>query len=814
MVETLRKYYNDDYFNQVADAANDYPKGLLGPKFVEEGYLISAMNPLAKSIKVLDKTNDCSYEMTKIDERGIFSVLVDTDKEIDYVFEVTTYDDNTYEIEDIYSFPAQFSDIDAYLFGNGTHYEIHKKLGAHKTTINGVDGVLFAVWAPNALRISVVGSFNNWDGRIYQMNKVHDMGIYELFAPRADVNDMYKFEIFTRQGWMLTKTDPFGNWQELRPGTASKVADIESYTWNDNDWTTARATKNNDKSPMSIYEVHLGSWKKKDDGSFYNYRELAQMLGDYVEEMGYTHIELMGISEHPFDGSWGYQVTGYFAPTSRFGAPDDFMYFVDYMHQKNIGVILDWVPAHFPKDAHGLARFDGHCLYEHLDPRRGEHPHWGTYIFNYTKNEVRNFLICSALMWLEQFHIDGLRVDAVASMLYLDYGKEDGNWCPNMYGGRENLEAVELIKHLNSIVSQRVPGAMVIAEESTAWPGVTADVTNNGLGFSYKWNMGWMNDFLQYISKDPIYRKYEHNKLTFSMMYAYTEKFILPFSHDEVVHGKQSLIKKMPGYDEDKFGNLRTAYGFMFGHPGKKLLFMGQEFAQWDEWNDAQALEWYQLEFERNKKMQDYTKALLHFYKEYPCLYEEDFNPSGFEWMNCDDAESSVVSFVRKTQSGKRNLLFFCNFTTVTREDYRVCVPNSGLYKQVFTSDKVEFGGYGVKENGTVKADKQEWGGRDYSIAVTLPPLSVVIFEYNTPNAVKKEKTSKPEKTVEKVTDTIKDDEVVEKVTETVEEKSNKKSTNKKSNKKAKKAEKQVEETTIKMSEVIENAQSKDDEEK
>lgn len=733
MNNALENFFNHDYLNQIIYGDNDFPRGLLGPHLIDGGLVISTYNCAAKKIELIIKNSNEVYDMTTIDNTSVFYTFLETEQVPEYFYRITYYNDDIFETEDPYSFPIQISDLDAYLYGQGTHYEIYEKMGSHIKTIDGVSGVYFCVWAPNAARVSVIGSFNSWDGRIHQMSKVNDMGMYEIFIPRIGSGEVYRYEIKTKQGWLLKKTDPYGNQQEKRPANASIVCDINSFNWTDSKWLALRNNSNTYEKPMSIYEVHPGSWKRKGDNGedFLSYRELAHELADYVSDMGYTHIELMGIAEHPFDGSWGYQVTGYYAPTSRFGNPDDFMYFMNYMHSRNISVILDWVPAHFPKDDHGLGRFDGGCLYEHYDKRRGEHPHWGTYIFDYGKKEVKNFLIANALFWLEKFHVDGLRVDAVASMLYLDYGKEDGEWLPNIYGGRENLEAVEFLKHLNSVVSQRNPGALMIAEESTAWGGVSSPVEYGGLGFKYKWNMGWMNDFLEYISKDPIFRQYEHWKLTFGMVYAYTEKFTLVLSHDEVVHGKGSMINKMPGDYFDKFANLRVAYGFMFGHPGKKLLFMGQDFAQWNEWSEARSLDWHLLNEDINAKMLAYVKALLHFYRDHKALYELDHDGNGFEWMNCNDASSSIVSFVRKTQDGTGSLLIVCNFTPVARSGFRVGVPNGGTYSQVFTSDKPEFGGTGQYDNNEAISEIIPWDGKPQSIEINVPPLGMVAFSYN-----------------------------------------------------------------------------------
>ncbi len=730
--QDLRNLFNQDWLTQVAYGYNNMPRGILGPHFVNEGLRIAVYLPQCNSVDIVNKHTGEAYKAELVHENGIWAVLIKTDRQFDYYYRAWDEEGNYYESEDSNYFPVQTSELDGYLFGMGTHYELYEKLGAHKKTINGIDGVLFGVWAPNAQRVSVIGNFNNWDPAIHVMSKVSEVGIFEIFVPRIGENELYKFQVKTVDGFTVDKTDPFGNTQQMRPETASVVTNIDNYNWQDNEWIENRKVSDYNSQPMSIYECHLGSWKQNEDGSFKTYRELAYELGDYVKEMGFTHIELMGILEHPFDGSWGYQVTGYFAPTSRFGSPEDFMFFIDHMHSLGIGILLDWVPAHFPKDSHGLGRFDGTCLYEHPDARRGEHPDWGTYIFNYERNEVRNFLIASGLFWLNKFHIDGLRVDAVASMLYLDYGKSDGQWLPNIYGGRENLDAVEFFKHLNSMVEQYAPGTLVIAEESTAWAGVTKSVHEDGLGFNMKWNMGWMNDFLEYISKDPVYRQYDHGMLTFSMIYAYTEKFIQVLSHDEVVYGKCSMINKMPGDDWQKFANLRVAYGFMYGHPGKKLLFMGQDFAQYDEWNANVGLQWFLIDDNQNNKdMQNYVKALQHFYTSHKAMYELDFDPAGFEWMSCDDNQNSVVSFVRKTKDGKKSLLFICNFTPVPRHDYRVGVPNMGLYKAAFNSDDMPYGGTGQFPQVDLRATKTAWNYKDQSICVTVPPLGMLVYEYN-----------------------------------------------------------------------------------
>lgn len=632
---------------------------------------------------------------------------------------------------------GNISEYDMYLFGAGVHYDMYMKLGAHPCKKGRWQGVNFAVWAPNAKRVWVIGSFNDWNETSHEMKRLEPNGIYELFVSNVKIGDMYKYLIETQDGRKLYKADPYANYAEMRPGTASKVADISKLKWSDEKWMQARAEHKDDevyRQPMSIYEVHPGSWKRHagydEDTGFYTYRELAVELTKYVKEMGYTHVELMGISEYPFDGSWGYQVTGYFAPTSRYGTPEDFAYLVNYLHKHKIGVILDWVPAHFPRDAHGLAEFDGGCVYEYADPKKGEHPEWGTKVFDFGKSEVKNFLIANALYWVEHFHIDGLRVDAVASILYLDYGRENGQWTPNIYGGNKNLEAIEFFKHLNSVVLGRNHGAMMIAEESTAWPKVTGKPEEDGLGFSHKWNMGWMNDFLEYMKLDPYFRKWNHHKMTFSMTYAYAEKYILVLSHDEVVHLKCSMINKMPGLYDDKFANLRAGYAYMLGHPGKKLLFMGQEFAQLQEWSEARELDWYLLAEEKHQQMQNYVKALLHLYKKTPALYDADQDPCGFEWINADDADRSIFSFVRHSKDGKSNLLFVINFTPVARPDYRVGVPKRKQYRLVLDGDAAEFGGNTMERPVIYKAVKSECDGREYSFAYDLPAYGIAIFKF------------------------------------------------------------------------------------
>ena len=629
--------------------------------------------------------------------------------------------------------PYEIGELDQYLFGQGTHYEIYKKMGAHEVTKDGVKGVYFAVWAPHAKRVSVIGEFNEWDFDADYMERQEPMGIYTCFVPGVKEGELYKFCIETQQGKRLFKADPFANYAERRPGTASRIADISHFKWTDKAWMDARKLWDNKVNPMSIYEVHLGSWMRhpgREDEGFYTYREFAVAIADYVKKMGYTHVELMGMAEHPYDGSWGYQVTGYYAPTSRYGTPEDFAYMIDYLHKNKIGVILDWVPAHFPKDAHGLADFDGTPTFEYADPRKGEHPDWGTKIFDFEKPEVQNFLIGNALFWIEHFHVDGLRVDAVASMLYLDYGKQDGQWVPNKYGSNENLEAIAFFKHLNSVVLGRNPGCMMIAEESTAWPKVTGAPEEDGLGFSLKWNMGWMHDFTEYMKLDPLFRKNAHYMMTFSMEYAYSENYILVLSHDEVVHLKCSMLNKMPGLGFDKFANLKVGYAYMMGHPGKKLLFMGQEFAQLREWSEERELDWYLLAERPHQAIQNWMQDLLHLYKKNRAMYELDTEPEGFNWINKDDLFRSIFSFTRHSKDKKKNLLFVCNFTPMERLDYRVGVPRGKQYKLVLNSDDARYGGTGEERPLVYKAKKGECDGQPYSFAYPLPPYGVAIFEF------------------------------------------------------------------------------------
>ena len=668
---------------------------------------------------------------TLVSERvpGFFSVVIKDKKPFEYKLNVRFDNGDEVTYFDPYVFEPVIDPIDISLFNEGKHYSIYEKMGAHPMTVDGVEGVLFAVWAPNADRVSVVGNFNNWDGRRHPMRKLDYSGIYELFIPGKLVGEIYKYEIKAKSGQVFMKSDPYAFSSEVRPANASRIVDI-SYKWKDAAWMEKRENKNTDEQPMAIYEMHLGSWKRPTDGrEFYNYRDIASLLADYLLMMNYNYVELMPIMEHPYDPSWGYQVTGYYAPTSRYGSPADFMYFVDYLHSKGIGVILDWVPAHFPKDEHGLGRFDGTALYEHEDPKRGEHPHWGTYIYNYGRNEVRNFLVANALYWAEKYHIDGIRIDAVASMLYLDYGRGDGEWLPNIYGGNENLEAIDFIKELNSKMHELHKGVIMIAEESTAWPMMTHPVEAGGLGFDYKWDLGWMHDFLNYMKLDPLYRKYHHNDLTFSMVYAYSEKFILVLSHDEVVHEKGSMIAKMPGGYEDKFSNLRVAYGYMMTHPGKKLLFMGQEIAQFTEFNENAEVDWSLFEFDAHVFMQGYVKELNELYKTEPALYELDSSPEGFTWINCNSANTSLLSYVRKGKKESDTLLIICNFTPMEHKAYKLATPSGGRWQEIFSSDNNRYGGEG-RNNKTVKqAKKAECDGQEHYISVTVPPLSISVFK-------------------------------------------------------------------------------------
>ncbi len=705
------------------------PHHILGMHECIDDVFINVFLPDAKVVTAIDTSSKKKYTLVSDRVPGFFSVIIKNQKRFDYKLSVKFNDGTELTYVDPYVFEPVIDPIDISLFNDGKHYSIYEKMGAHSIVVDNVEGVLFAVWAPNAERVSVVGNFNNWDGRRHPMRKLDYSGIFELFIPGKYVNEIYKFEICSKSGNVFMKSDPYAFSSELRPANASKIVDL-SYKWKDSAWISKREKESSDSKPMAIYEMHMGAWKRPDDGrEFYNYRDIAVKLADYLNEMNYNYVELMPIMEHPYDPSWGYQVTGYYAPTSRYGEPTDFMYFVDYLHSKGIGVIIDWVPAHFPKDEHGLGRFDGTCLYEHEDKRRGEHPHWGTYIFNYSRNEVRNFLVANALYWIEKYHIDGIRVDAVASMLYLDYGRVGGEWLPNIYGGNENLEAIDFIKEVNEQIHEKFNGVITIAEESTAWPMITHPVSEGGLGFDYKWNMGWMNDFINYIKLDPLYRKYHHNDLTFSMVYAYSEKFVLVLSHDEVVHEKGSMISKMPGGYEDKFSNLRVSYGYMMTHPGKKLLFMGQEIAQFSEFNEASEVDWSLFEFDAHVYMQRYVKELNKLYSTEPALFELDSKSEGFEWINCKSANTSLLSYMRKGNKEKDTLLIICNFTPIEHKAYKLATPSGGKWKEIFSSDSAQFGGEG-RNNKTAKIAKKEiCDGQEHYISINVPPLSISVFK-------------------------------------------------------------------------------------
>ena len=722
--EEMQAVINGDHGNVFAVLGIHRDKG-------SKEVFIRAYQPNTRSIEVLKNDGTSLGMMTKLDDRGFYQINLGVGENFAYRFKIENDLGNTYMAEDAYRFQSNIGDIDAYLFAEGTHLDMYKKLGAHPMTMDGVAGVSFAVWAPNAKRVSVVGGFNNWDGRVNVMRKHPTCGVWDIFIPGIGQGELYKYEIKTQQDYILVKSDPVAFYSEKRPNTASVVYNIENYHWEDENWMNYREQANSFDRPMSVYEVHLGSWRRKGEHGeeYLTYREFADYLVPYVGNMGCTHVEFLPLSEHPLDASWGYQVTGMFAPTSRFGNPDDFRYMIDKFHQAGIGVIMDWVPAHFPKDGHGLVEFDGTHLYEHADPRKGEHTDWGTKIYNYGRTEVCNFLCASALYWLKEYHIDGLRVDAVASMLYLDYSRKNGEWIPNIYGGNENLEAISFLRKMNELVYGHNKGAFTCAEESTAWPMVSRPTSMGGLGFGYKWNMGWMNDTLRYISKDPVHRKYHHGMLTFGLLYAFNENFILPISHDEVVHGKGSMLAKMPGDEWQKFANLRAYYGFMFTHPGKKLLFMGNEFGQDWEWNAEESLRWHLLQYPMYKGMQNCVRDLNLMYKGNPALYEVDFDYRGFEWIEHSNADDSVISYVRKGTQPGDYLIVICNFTPVVRSDYRVGVLEKCKYQEIFNSDDVNYWGSGVKNEGFMEAQEQEWNMKPYSVQITLPPLSTIVIK-------------------------------------------------------------------------------------
>lgn len=742
MEKVLREILDLDKVKRLESSEAQEPGDILGAHMEKVGCLITAYLPNAKSVFV--KKGKEKHPMERVDSEGFFAVvLVDERRLLPYKFCVEYENGDKEEIEDPYSyrFKSRFTDEELRKFRAGTFYNSYEKLGAHPVSLDGVKGVNFAVWAPGAMRVSVVGDFNYWDGRRHQMKKLGTSGVYELFIPGLAAGGKYKFEVKTSKAELMLKADPYAFQAELRPATASVICGLGNYKWNDKSWMNSRGRGNAKEKPVSIYEVHLGSWMQKpfekdadknviNGSQFYNYREIAEKLAAYVKEMEYTHVELLPVMEHPLDASWGYQVTGYYAPTSRYGTPDDFKAFVDHMHREGIGVILDWVPAHFPKDAHGLAVFDGTCLYEHLDPRQGENPHWGTLIYNYGRPQVSNFLISNALYWAKEFHADGIRMDIAASMLYLDYGKNTGEWVANIYGGHENLDAIEFLKHLNSIFHRETDGVLLIAEESTAWPRVTGDLKEEGLGFDYEWNMGWMNDFLHYMRCDPHDRYQQYGELTFSMLYAYSEDFIQIFSHDEMVHGKGSMIEKMPGNtQEKKLANLRAAYGFFMGHPGKKLVFMGQDFAQTSEWSEEKSLDWGLLEYPNHAQMKEYVKALNHLYRTQPALYEMDYEPEGFQWINCTYNEENIVVFIRRSKRKEDTLLFVCNFIPAHHEKFQIGVPFAGTYKEILNSDAKQFGGGGQINPRIKKSKAEEKDNRDHSITINLAPMSVCVFQ-------------------------------------------------------------------------------------
>jgi 1,4-alpha-glucan branching enzyme len=691
---------------------------------------VRAFLPGAAAVRVIDAESADEAELERVDDAGFFEVVFPVGKSnFPYRLRVEWPGGAEEEIEDPYRFSSMLGELDLFLFGEGNDVLLYRKLGAHPASQLGVAGTTFALWAPNARRVSVVGPFNGWDGRRHPMRFHPGVGIWDIFLPGVHPGALYKFEIKAADGSVFLKSDPLGFQFELRPGTAGVVHDRREYKWGDEEWMESRPHRDPCAGPLSIYEVHLGSWKRGENGEFRNYRDLAHELAEYVTEMGFTHVELLPVMEHPYDPSWGYQVTGYYAPTSRFGSPDDFRYFVDHLHRRGIGVLLDWVPAHFPRDAHGLRRFDGTALYEHEDPRQGEHPDWGTMVFNFGRNEVRNFLIANALFWLEEFHIDGLRVDAVASMLYLDYSRPEGEWIANPFGGRENVDAINFLRELNTRVRERCPGTLMIAEESTAWPGVSHSVERGGLGFHLKWNMGWMNDFLRFVEQDPVHRKYHFGLLTFSLVYAFTEQFVLPISHDEVVHGKRSLLDKMPGDAWQKFANLRLALGFMWGHPGKQLLFMGSELGQWREWSEAGPLDWNLLEWPMHRGVQTWTRDLNALYRRESALHQLDFTYEGFEWIDFHDVENTVLSFLRRGKDDSSEILFVFNFTPVPRLEYRVGVPGPGFYRELLNSDAEVYGGSNVGNNGGVSAEPIEVQQRPYSLCLTLPPLGALVLK-------------------------------------------------------------------------------------
>jgi len=714
-----------DPIGRVLEARHHDPFEVLGRQVETDRCVVRAFLPRAERVRIADT----DVELTRIEGTDLFE-WEGSAHQIPERYRLSLEDaaGNKYEKHDPYCFPPQLQDFDLHLFGEGRHWHAHRFLGAHVRRVEGIDGVQFAVWAPNGERVSVVGDFNDWDGRVHPMRVRGGSGVWELFIPDIGVGELYKLEIRDRFGNIHVKIDPYARSFQQRPQTAAYVCGESGFPWQDQAWMEARADADWQHRAMSVYEVHLGSWRRDSEGQFLSYRELAEKLAEYVLELGFTHIEVLPITEHPLDDSWGYQATGYFAPTSRFGTPDDFRWFVDYLHRKGIGIILDWVPAHFPRDTFALAQFDGSALYEHADPRMGEHKDWGTLIFNYGRNEVRNFLISSALYWLEEFHLDGLRVDAVASMLYLDYSRDAGEWIPNKYGGNENLEAVEFLRRLNVVTHERHPGSLMIAEESTAWPAVSRPTYLGGLGFSMKWNMGWMHDTLSYMSKDPVYRHYHHDLLTFGLLYAFSENFVLPFSHDEVVHGKRSILDRMPGDSWQKFASLRLLYSMMLTYPGKKLLFMGCELGQGREWDFAGELDWYLMERPQHRGVNRLVADLNRLYRSQKALHDLDFSSDGFEWIDCHDSSQSVLSYLRKDRGGKEIVAAIFNFTPLPRTGYRIGVPLPGFYREMINSDAEVYGGSNMGNQGGVESEPKSWMGRPHSISITVPPLGAVVL--------------------------------------------------------------------------------------
>lgn len=751
MKEKLEQILNWAAIEEIVYSECDNPHELLGPHKIGKQTLLQAFFPDAKEVYLQLMQEEKAEEqfdeilMEQVDEAGYFAVLFAGKQYSYYRYRVLYHDGNEAYKRDAYWHAPIITKKDTEKFKNGIHYTVYELLGAHPMNHEGEDGTYFAVWAPNALRVSAVGDFNLWDGRVHQMRRLWDSGIFEIFVPDAKAGDNYKFEIKLKSGVTYLKADPYANAAQLRPDTASVIADISSFEWEDEAFLKNRKSFQNKNTPISVYEMYLGSFTEAKEGQPYaNYRDIAHKVIDYVKEMGYTHVELMPVMEHPFDASWGYQVIGYYAPTARYGTPEDFMYFINELHKAGIGVILDWVPAHFPRDSYGLANFDGTCLYEHLDPRQGSHPHWGTLIYNYGRPEVSNYLIANALFWVEKYHADGIRMDAVASMLYLDYGKNDGEWVANMYGGKENLEAIEFMKHLNSIMKKRNPGVLSIAEESTAYPLITGDLNADGLGFDLKWNMGFMNDYIDYIRNDPYFRSYHHGELTFSMIYTYSEKFMLVFSHDEVVHGKATMIGKMPGEREDKFANLRLTYAYMMSHPGKKLLFMGQDIGEFDEWNEGRCVQWHLRDVPEHEGIASLMKALNKLYRSKEALYLLDDTPEGFEWINNISANDCYLTFLRKGLKKEDTLLIVANFSGIAKE-ITTGVPYEGKYKEILNTDAVAFGGSGIVNPRVKQSKKKEWDDREDSVTIKLAPLSLSILQYqgNAKPTQRKKKTEK-----------------------------------------------------------------------